>query len=120
MKAAIGALSYPSGCRSTLGLRVSRFQVIEIFRLPARAQFVIAGNVTVGEVRPGMNVLVLLDSKLYWRIPIVAVEFVDRIAGGKESLVGLVCAETTAEDAELCHGLCEMGTEIEIAEPLPP
>jgi len=59
-----------------------------------------------------MNVLVLLDSKLYWRIPIAAIEFVD----GKESLVGLVCPETTAEDAELCYGLCEMGTEIEIAE----
>jgi hypothetical protein len=90
--------------------------VIEIFRLPSRAQFVIAGTITVGEVRPGMNVLVLLDSKLYWRIPIAAVEFVDRIAGRRESLVGLVCAENTTEDAELCHGLCEMGTELEIAE----
>lgn len=95
---------------------MSKFRVVEIFRLPSRAQFVIAGNVTVGEVQPGMIVLVLLDSKLYWRIPIAAVEFVDRIAGGKESLVGLVCAETTAEDAELCHGLVEMGSEIEIAE----
>ncbi len=60
--------------------------------------------------------LVLLDSKLYWRIPIVGVEFIDKIAGGQESLVGLVCAETTAEDAKLCHDLCEMGTEIDIAE----
>jgi hypothetical protein len=95
---------------------VARFQVIKIFRLPSRAQFVIAGNITFGEVRPGMNALVLLDSKLYWRIPIAAVEFLDRIGDRKESLVSLVCVENTSEDAELCHGLCEMGTEIEIAE----
>ena len=95
---------------------MSRFQVIEIFRLPSRSQFVIAGKVTSGEVRPGMNALVLLDSKLYWRIPVHAIERIDRIAGGSDSLVGLVCAEATAEDAELCLALCEMGTEIEIAE----
>jgi len=66
-----------------------------------------------------MNALVLLDSGLYWRIPIAAVEFIDRIAS-KESLVGLVCPEKTAEDAELCYGLCEIGTEIEVTEaPVP-
>jgi hypothetical protein len=94
---------------------MAKFQVIEVFRLPARAQFVIAGKVTAGEVRVGMNALVLLDSQLYWRIPIVAVEFIDRIAN-RESLIGLVCAEMTTEDADLCHGLCELGTEIEVAD----
>ena len=64
---------------------MAKFQVMEIFRLPKRAQFVIAGRVTVGEVRAGMNALVLLDSRLYWRIQIAAVEFIDRVAS-KESL----------------------------------
>ena len=94
---------------------MAKFQVIEIFRLPQRAQFVIAGKVTGGEVRAGMNALVLLGSKLYWRIPIAAVEFIDRVAV-KEALVGLVCLERTTEDADLCHGLCEIGTEIEVTE----
>jgi hypothetical protein len=94
---------------------MAKFQVIEIFRLPKRAQFVIAGRVTVGEVRAGMNALVLLCSRLYWRIQIAAVEFIDRVAS-KESLVGLICHEKNSEDAELCHGLCEIGTEIEVTD----
>jgi hypothetical protein len=35
----------------------------------------------------------------------------DRI-GNKELLVGLVCPERTAKDAELCHGLCEIKIEV--------
>ena len=94
---------------------MAKFQVMEIFRLPKRAQFVIAGRVTAGEVRAGMNALVLLDSRLYWRIQIAAVEFIDRVAS-KESLVGLICHEKNSEDAKLCHGLCGIGTEIEVTD----
>jgi hypothetical protein len=98
---------------------MAKFQIIEVFRLPKRRQFVIAGKVMFGEIRAGMNALVLLDSRLHWSIPITAIEFIDRIAS-KESLVGLVCQETTAEDAALCQDLCEIGTEIEVTDaPIP-
>jgi hypothetical protein len=93
------------------------FQVHEVFRLATRQQFVIAGNVVDGAVVSGMNANIVLQDKLTWTIPIVSVEFIDQIASApKESLVGLVFAEQSSEDAYLCQGLCEAGTLIDVSE----
>ena len=77
---------------------MAKLVVHEVFRLPSRGQFVIAGRVLEGSIDPGMRALVWLDGQAFWSIPIRAVEFIDRIAI-RESLVGLVCDETADGDA---------------------
>jgi hypothetical protein len=89
---------------------MAQFQVCEVFRLPTRGQCVIAGKVTDGTIRSGMKARALLDGALLWSIQMAAVEFIGRIAK-QESLLGLVCVEKIPEDAELCEGLCGIGTE---------
>jgi hypothetical protein len=62
--------------------------------------------------------MIILQDKLTWSIPIAAVEFIDRLASAPEkSLVGLVFAAQSSEDAYLCQGLCEVGTLIDVSEP---
>ena len=93
---------------------MAKLEMHEVFRLPSRGQFVIAGRLLEGSIDPGMRALVWLDGQAFWSIPIRAVEFIDRIAI-RESLVGLVCDETADEDAETCHALSPVGTVIEIS-----
>jgi len=95
---------------------MTKFQVHEVFRLPSRQQFVMAGSIAEGVVRPGMNAIIVLQYKLTWSIPITSVEFIDRIAS-KESIVALVFAEQNSEDAYLCQALCEVGTLIDVIDP---
>ena len=81
---------------------MAKFQVHEVFRLPIRQQFVMAGTIVEGVVRPGKHAMIILQDKLTWSIPIAAVEFIDRLASAPEkSLVGLVFAEQSSEDASL-------------------
>jgi len=94
---------------------MSKLEVREVFRLSQRKQFVIAGVVVEGVMRQGMNALIWLDGEAYWAIPVLSVEFIDRLLV-TESLVGLVCAEQDASDAATCQELCPLGTVIEIRE----
>ena len=97
---------------------MAKFQVHEVFRLPIRQQFVMAGTIVEGVVRPGKHAMIILQDKLTWSIPIAAVEFIDRLASAPEqSLVDLVFADQSSEDAYLCQGLCEVGTLIDVSEP---
>jgi len=94
---------------------MSKLEVREVFRLPQRKQFVIAGVVAEGVMREGMNALVWLDGGAYWSIPVLSVEFIDRLLV-TESLIGLVCAEQDTSDAATCQELCPFGTVIEVRE----
>jgi hypothetical protein len=94
---------------------MAKFEVREVFRLPQRGELVIAGKVTEGSVSAGMSALVWLDGGAFWDLPLRSVEYIDRVAVG-ESLVGLVCAELTEGDAEVCSELCPAGSVIEIQE----
>jgi hypothetical protein len=94
---------------------MASFEVREVFRLPSRNEFVIAGTITEGKLIPGMVVSVWIDSKLYWHIPVKSIEYIDRVALN-ESLVGLVCAETNQIEALLCSDLCPPGTVVEVKE----
>ena len=94
---------------------MSKFEVHDVFRLPSRKQFVVAGKIVDGRAAAGMTVLVRLDPETLWSIPVVSVQFVDRLTG-KDSLVGLLCDEQRAGDAEICREHCPMGTVIELCE----
>jgi hypothetical protein len=94
---------------------MAKLTVHEVFRLPARKQFVIAGVLEDGTVWPGMHALVWLDGQAYWSIAVKSIEFIDRIAI-KECLVALVCDEQGDEDAATCQALCPLGTAIEVSE----
>ncbi|MFZ2161147.1 MAG: hypothetical protein WAW02_02910 [Sideroxyarcus sp.] len=94
---------------------MASFEVREIFRLPNRNEFVIAGTIAEGKIIPGMVVSVWIDSKLYWHIPVKNIEYIDRVALN-ESLVGLVCAEANPNEAMLCSDLCPLGTIVEVKE----
>ena len=91
---------------------MASFKVAEVFRLPSRQQYVIAGQIEDGTITVGMNALIWMDGRLIWKIPIVAVEYTDRIHVG-ETLVGLVCDESLTDDATWCNEL-SAGTVIEV------
>jgi len=92
---------------------MAKFEVREVFRLPSRREFVLAGRITEGELKAGMSALVWLDSHAFWDLRVKSVEYIDRISVG-ESLTGLVIAEQDANDAETCSELCPTGTVIEV------
>jgi hypothetical protein len=94
---------------------MASFEVREVFRLPSRNEFVIAGTIIEGTIIPSMVVSVWMDSKLYWHIPVKSIEYIDRIALN-ESLVGLVCTETNPNEALLCSDLCPLGAVVEVKE----
>jgi len=94
---------------------MASFEVHEVFRLPSRNEFVIAGAITEGKIIPGMVVSVLIDSKLYWHIPVKSIEYIDRVTLN-ESLVCLVCTETDINETLLCSDLCPLGTVVEVKE----
>jgi hypothetical protein len=93
---------------------MAKVEVRFAFRLATRKQFVIACVMVEGTVSAGMRALIWVDGEAYWAIPILSVEFIDRIAS-KESFVGLVCAEQREDDAEIVQELCSSGTVIEVA-----
>lgn len=94
---------------------MAKFDVREVFWLASRSELVFAGNIIEGTISAGMQALVWLDSKAYWALPIHSVEFIDRISVG-ESLVVLVCAGQSEEDAKICSELCLPGDVIEVTE----
>ncbi len=94
---------------------MAKFGVREVIWLHSREELVLAGNITEGEVSPGMQALIWLDSKAYWAMPVASVEFIDRLAVG-ESLIGLVCSGQSEEDARICAELCLPGDVIEVTE----
>lgn len=95
---------------------MATFEVREVFRLPSLGVFVLAGNVKEGSVKLGMKAMVPLHGEmLAWSLRVKSVEFLDRLSVG-ETLVALVCAETTTDDAEACAELCPPGTVIQVQE----
>lgn len=94
---------------------MAKFEVREVFRLPQRGELVIAGKVMEGSVSAGMSALIWLDGGAFWDLPVRSIEYIDRLAVG-ESLVGLVCADLSKEDAEVCSELCPAGSVIEVQE----
>ena len=92
---------------------MARFEVREVFRLPSRGEFVLAGRIAEGEIKAGMSALVCLDGKLFWELPVKSIEYIDRVSVG-ESLIGLVCTEQDAREADTCSDLCPPGTIIEV------
>lgn len=94
---------------------MAKFTVREVLWLQGRNELLLAGSISEGTVLAGMQALVWLDSKAFWAIPVTSVEFIDRPSVG-ETLVGLVCAGQTADDAKVCAELCLPGDVIEVAD----
>jgi hypothetical protein len=88
---------------------MAKFEVHEIFRLPARQEIVIAGRVVEGKVAAGMEVRFDLQSGLSCSASVKSVEFIDRVAA-QESLAGLVLSELDEKEALVYSDLCPFGT----------
>jgi len=97
-----------------LGIQMAKFEVHEIFRLPARREIVIAGSVLEGQVSAGMSVQFELQPKLTCSAIIKGVEFIDRVAA-HESLVGLVLVEQDEKEALVYSDLCPIGTIVDVS-----
>jgi hypothetical protein len=71
---------------------MAKFEVHEVFRLPARQEIVIAGKVVEGRVAAGMEVRFELQPGLSCSASVKSVEFMDRVAA-QETLVGRKCSQ---------------------------
>ena len=97
----------------------AKFEVRKVLRmrLPRGPSIVFAGRILEGKIRPGMDVLFELQPSLYCSARITAVEFIDRVSGSVESVIGLVCSETDSKEAELYSELCPPGTIVQVNQP---
>jgi hypothetical protein len=97
----------------------AKFEVREVLRmrLPRGPSIIFAGRILEGTIRPGMDVLFELQSAFYCSARITAVESIDRLSVGGESVIGLVCSETDSKEAELYSDLCPPGTVVQVNLP---
>ena len=93
----------------------AKFEVLQIFRLPARQEIVVTGKVVEGKVVAGMEVRFELQPGLSCSAPVKSVEFVDTV-DAQQSLVGLVLPELHEGDATVYSDLCPIGTVIEVTK----
>ena len=97
----------------------AKFEVREVLqmRLPRGPSIIFAGRILEGTIRPGMDVLFELQPALYCRARITAVEYIDRVSGNAESVIGLVCSETDSKEARSYSDLCPPGTIVQVNQP---
>jgi hypothetical protein len=93
---------------------MAKFEVHEVFRLPARQEVVIAGKVVEGKVAAGMEVRFELQPGLSCSASVKSVEFIDRVAA-RESFVALVLSELDEKESVVYSDLCPVGTIVEVA-----
>jgi hypothetical protein len=80
---------------------MAKFLVEAVFEIPARELFVLAGDVTEGEIRAGMTVRVRLNSSLSMSEPIHAIEPASTDSGPRVCL----CIKADEEARELWRSL---------------
>lgn len=94
----------------------AQFEVRKVLRRDAHSPFplvVFAGLILDGTVHAGMEISFELQEDLFCSCRILVVEHLDDVSVG-ETLVGLLCEEKDAGDAELYSDLCPPGTVVEI------
>lgn len=94
----------------------SKFEVRAVLRLTLlnRPSIVFSGRVLAGSIQPGMSIQFELQPGRMHSCPVASLEFIERVSAG-ESLVGLVCLETHAGEADRYSELCPPGTIIAVS-----
>ena len=94
----------------------AQFEVRKVFREDPHSPFpfvVFAGLIRDGTVRTGMKISLQLQQGLSCSCEILGVEHLDYVSAD-ETLVGLLCEEKDAGEAELYSAICPPGTVVEI------
>jgi hypothetical protein len=91
----------------------AQFELRKVFRLSHGPFIVFAGHILDGTVHPGMEISLELQPRLSCSCEILSIEYVDYVTAG-ETLVGLLCAETEPDEAELYADLCPPGTVLKV------
>ena len=93
----------------------ARFKAVGTFHLQSRRLFVIYGDVTEGEVRPGMRVELPLNSGLVVTGRIDAVEFVDMVPQ-QRAYVGLVLGYDDPDELKFWEAMNIADEELRILD----
>jgi hypothetical protein len=95
----------------------ARFLVQGVFHLKSRELFVVYGDVLEGEVRPGMEIVLPLNSQLSLELSIEGVEFVDGTPTGFH--IGLAIKLDEDLDLSLLQGLNLSAEVLTVSAPGP-
>ena len=87
---------------------MATLKVREVFPLPSRRKFVVAGDILGGALKAGMFAQLCAAQVL-----VKSIEYVDRVSAG-EPMVGLVFSETDTVNAVTSSKSCPAGSVLEV------